>query len=135
MAWEGNLWVKLNRPLTDEEKRRQLRQDVPASETPRDNFSVFSMNSVFLESTNTRVFKPTASSSRRHLTAKPRWFERFTNGTFGANWHELLHAVRTRKILTALELPEADSLDLPTSSYELLGKGKIQGSVGTVYRY
>ena len=53
----------------------------------------------------------------------------------GANWRELLHAVRTRKILTALELPEADSLDLPTRSYELLGKGKIQGSVGTVYRY
>ncbi|WCM19924.1 hypothetical protein NDK50_00090 [Paraburkholderia bryophila] len=52
MAWEGNLWVKLNRPLTDEEKRRQLRHDVPASETPRDNFSVFSMNDVFLESTN-----------------------------------------------------------------------------------
>lgn len=52
MAWEGNLWVKLNRPLTDEEKRRQLRQDVSASETARDNFSVFSMNSVFLESTN-----------------------------------------------------------------------------------
>ncbi len=53
----------------------------------------------------------------------------------GANWRELLHAVRTRKILTALKLPEADSLDLPTRSYELLGKGKIQGSVGTVYRY
>ena len=53
----------------------------------------------------------------------------------GANGRELLHAVRTRKILSALELPEADSLDLPTRSYELLGKGKIQGSVGTVYRY
>ena len=53
----------------------------------------------------------------------------------GANWRELLHALRTRKILTALELPEADSLNLPTRSYELLGKGKIQGSVGTVYRY
>ncbi|MFL9885185.1 hypothetical protein PQR66_19235 [Paraburkholderia agricolaris] len=53
----------------------------------------------------------------------------------GANWRELLHAVRTRKILTALELPEADSLDLPARSYELLGKGKVQGSVGTVYRY
>lgn len=53
----------------------------------------------------------------------------------GANWRELLHAVRTRKILTALELPGADSLDLPTRSYELLGKGKVQGSVGTVYRY
>ena len=53
----------------------------------------------------------------------------------GANGRELLHAVRTRRILTVLELPEADSLDLPTRSYELLGKGKIQGSVGTVYRY
>ncbi|MFM0030999.1 hypothetical protein PQR70_32775 [Paraburkholderia madseniana] len=53
----------------------------------------------------------------------------------GANWRELLHALRTRKILAALELPEADSLDLPTRSYELLGKGKIQGSVGTVYHY
>ncbi|MBU7438560.1 hypothetical protein [Paraburkholderia fungorum] len=53
----------------------------------------------------------------------------------GANWRELLHALRTRKILTALELPEADSLNLSTRSYELLGKGKIQGSVGTVYRY
>jgi hypothetical protein len=53
----------------------------------------------------------------------------------GANCRELLHAVRTQKILSALELPEADSLDLPTRSYELLGKGKIQGSVGTVYRY
>ncbi|MFM0069578.1 hypothetical protein PQQ86_00200 [Paraburkholderia sediminicola] len=52
MAWEGNLWVKLNRPLTDEERQRRLRVDVPASETPRDNFSVFSMNDVFLESTN-----------------------------------------------------------------------------------
>ena len=53
----------------------------------------------------------------------------------GANWRELLHALRTRRILSALELPEADSLDLPTRSYELLGKGKVQGSVGTVYRY
>ncbi|MFM0204412.1 hypothetical protein PQR53_31715 [Paraburkholderia fungorum] len=53
----------------------------------------------------------------------------------GANWRELLHAVRTKKILSELGLPDADSLDLPTRSYELLGKGKIQGSVGTVYRY
>ncbi|MCI0147514.1 hypothetical protein KNO81_16630 [Paraburkholderia sediminicola] len=52
MAWEGSIWVKLNRPLTDEERQRQLRVNVPASETPRDDFSVFSMNDVFLESTN-----------------------------------------------------------------------------------
>lgn len=53
----------------------------------------------------------------------------------GANWCELLQAVRTRKNLSALELPEVDSPDLPTRSYELLGQGKIQGSVGMVYRY
>jgi hypothetical protein len=52
MALEGSLWVKLNRPLTDEERQRQLRVDAPASDTPRDNFSVFSMSDVFLESTN-----------------------------------------------------------------------------------
>jgi hypothetical protein len=52
MAWDGAVWVKLKRPLTDEEKARQLKVSVKASDTPKDEFSVFSMNEVFLESTN-----------------------------------------------------------------------------------
>lgn len=52
MAWDGTVWVKLKRPLTEEEKARQLKVEVAASETPNDDFTVFSMNDVFLESTN-----------------------------------------------------------------------------------
>ncbi|WP_074762634.1 hypothetical protein [Paraburkholderia fungorum] len=52
MAWDGMVWVKLNRSLADDEKLRQLKIDTTASEKPRDDFSVFSMNEVFLESTN-----------------------------------------------------------------------------------
>ncbi|MFM0078754.1 hypothetical protein P0D72_07670 [Paraburkholderia sediminicola] len=52
MAWDGTAWVKLKRPLTEEENARQLKVDVAASEQPKDDFSVFSMNEVFLESTN-----------------------------------------------------------------------------------
>ncbi|MBW0446000.1 hypothetical protein EN871_27855 [bacterium M00.F.Ca.ET.228.01.1.1] len=52
MAWDGIAWIKLNRPLTEEEKSRRLRIDVAASNNPQDDFSVFAMNDVFLESTN-----------------------------------------------------------------------------------
>ncbi|SOE64431.1 hypothetical protein SAMN05446635_2504 [Burkholderia sp. OK233] len=52
MAWDGTVWIKLKRPLTDEEKAHQLKVDVVASETPKDDFNVFSMNDIFLESTN-----------------------------------------------------------------------------------
>jgi len=52
MAWDGIIWVKLNRPLTEEEKARQLKVDVAASDNAKDDFSVFSMNDVFLESSN-----------------------------------------------------------------------------------
>src|SRR5689334_18463970 len=52
MDWDGTVWVKLKRPLTDEEKARQLKVNVAASDTPKDDFNVFFMNDVFLESTN-----------------------------------------------------------------------------------
>jgi hypothetical protein len=52
MAWDGAVWVRLKRPLTEEEKARQLKVEVAASETPNDDFTVSSMNDVFLESTN-----------------------------------------------------------------------------------
>lgn len=52
MAWEGRLWVKLRRPLTDEEKSRQLKVDIPASEKAQDDYSIFEMNDTWLETTN-----------------------------------------------------------------------------------
>ncbi|MGF6572555.1 MULTISPECIES: hypothetical protein [Paraburkholderia] len=51
-------WVKLNRPLTNDERMRQLKIDRAASEKPRDDFSVFSMNDIFLESTNAAFQQP-----------------------------------------------------------------------------
>lgn len=52
MAWDGTAWVKLNRQLTDEEQARQLKVGQAASSTARDDFSVFEMNDVYLETTN-----------------------------------------------------------------------------------
>lgn len=52
MAWDGIVCIKLNRPLTEEEKSRRLRIDIAASNNPKDDFSVFAMNDVYLESTN-----------------------------------------------------------------------------------
>ncbi len=52
MAWDGTAWVKLNRRLTDEEQARQLKVELAASSTALDDFSVFEMNDVYLETTN-----------------------------------------------------------------------------------
>lgn len=52
MAWEGRLWVKLRRPLTDEEKSRQLKVDTPASGKAQDDYSIFGMNETWLETMN-----------------------------------------------------------------------------------
>ncbi|WP_052408658.1 DUF6708 domain-containing protein [Paraburkholderia acidipaludis] len=53
MAWDGPFWVKLRRQLTDEEKPRQLRVDLPASSQTQTDRSVFAMNESWLEMTNT----------------------------------------------------------------------------------
>ena len=52
MAWDGIVWVKLRRQLNDEEKARQLRVGAAASTKAQDDFSVFEMNDVYLETTN-----------------------------------------------------------------------------------
>jgi hypothetical protein len=52
MAWEGRLWVKLRRQLTDEEKSRQLKVDSQASGKPHDDDSIFGMNDTWLETMN-----------------------------------------------------------------------------------
>jgi hypothetical protein len=52
MAWDGIIRIKLSRPLTDDEKSRQLKVDIAAAVTPNDNFSVFEKNEVFLEASN-----------------------------------------------------------------------------------
>jgi hypothetical protein len=41
MAWDRTVWVKLKRPLTEEEKARQMKVDVAASEQPKDDFFVW----------------------------------------------------------------------------------------------
>jgi len=52
MALDGTNWVKLKRPLTDEEKARQLNVSESQNVTPDDHFSVFDLNDVFLETTD-----------------------------------------------------------------------------------
>ena len=52
MAWDGVFWVKLRQQLTDEEKKRQLKADAPASSKPKTDYSVFGMSDACLETTN-----------------------------------------------------------------------------------
>lgn len=52
MAWDSAAWVTLNRQLTDEERARQLNVGQTASTTARDDFSVFELNDVYLETAN-----------------------------------------------------------------------------------
>jgi hypothetical protein len=52
MAWDGVFWVKLRRQLTDEEKSRQLKVDVPVSNKMKTDYSVFGMNDTWLDTIN-----------------------------------------------------------------------------------
>ncbi|MEX3984937.1 DUF6708 domain-containing protein [Paraburkholderia sp. EG287A] len=49
MAFDGNIWIKLRRPLSDWEKNQHLKVDAPASKGARPGHSVFDINDIFLE--------------------------------------------------------------------------------------
>ncbi|QBR00081.1 hypothetical protein [Paraburkholderia pallida] len=49
MAFDGNIWVKLRRPLSDWEKTQHLKVGAPVSASARPGHSVFDINDIFLE--------------------------------------------------------------------------------------
>ncbi|WZV75919.1 hypothetical protein AAFM48_09800 [Burkholderia pseudomallei] len=52
MAFDGLSWYRLNRPVSEEEQAARLAIGQPASDTPKDDRSVFSMSDTCLEVRN-----------------------------------------------------------------------------------